>query len=126
MRKLFILFAMFTCFISCDFIGKKHLGDLDLRLKNNKGFLYNKDGSVFTGTAWSSDEKTIKIEVTNGVITQTTMYHPNGNIAITGGSGNYTFYDVNGSIISKSEFKEQYPELRSQSEAIKYEFHLIN
>lgn len=125
MKKVFVFITLFICLISCGIKGKKHLHDLDLRIKDNSGFLYNKDGTVFTGTAWSSDEKTIKIEVTNGVITQTTMYHPNGTIAIKGESGNATFYDANGSVITKHEFKEKYPELRSQSEAIKYEFNLI-
>ena len=125
MKKVLLICTMFTCFISCGFEGKKHMGDLDLRIKDNEGFLYNKDGSVYTGTVWSSDEKTVKLEVTNGVITQTTLYHPNGNVAITGGAGNYTFYDENGSTITKHEFKEQYPQLKSQTDAIKYEFHLI-
>ena len=81
-------------------------------------------GMYFFGTAWSSDGKTIKIDVNNGVITNVTMYHSNGNVAGTarpGASKSETYYDINGNTITRQQFKQQYPEVMIQVGAFEHE-----
>lgn len=114
--------------LSCGNIGKTYFSDLDFRKDHGNEYAYNKDGSVFTGTAWSSDGKTIKIDVNNGVITNVTVYHSNGNIAGTAHPGNHgsdSYYDINGTGITKQQFKQQYPDVMVQVGAFEHEVHYI-
>lgn len=116
------------CILSCGNIGKTSFSDLDFRKDHGNEYAYNKDGSVFTGTAWSSDGKTVKIDVSNGVITTVTVYHSNGNIAGTAHPSTRdsdTFYDINGNAITKQQFEQQYPNLIAQLGALRYEVHYI-
>ena len=120
--------VMFACLISCDNLGKTHFTDLDFRRDHGNEYAYKKDGSVFTGTAWSSDGKTMKIVVNNGVISSATVYHSNGNIAGTvhpGNRGSDTYYDTNGTVITKQQFKQQYPDVMVQVGAFEHEVHYI-
>ena len=128
MKRILIIAIITSCFISCGKIGKIHFTDLDFRKGGGNEYAYNKDGSVFTGTAWSSDEKTMKIEVNNGVINKVTLYHSNGKVAASvhlGNSGSRLYFDTNGISITKQQFKRQYPNLLAQSSAFEYEVHYI-
>ncbi len=126
MEKVRLLFVslIICCFSSCN-LGNTHLTDLDFRRDHGNEYAYKKDGTVFNGTAWSSDDKTIKIEVNNGVITTVTLFHSNGNVAITGSIKNLTYYDINGSIITKQQFKINYPDLMVQAGAFEHEVHYL-
>jgi hypothetical protein len=128
MKKVLVILAMFTCFISCDNLGKTHFTDLDFRKDHGNEYAYKKDGTVFSGTAWSSDGKTVKIDVSNGVITTVTVYHSNGNIAgiaHPGTRGSDTFYDLNGNTITEQQFEQQYPNVVVQLGAFEHEVHYI-
>ena len=128
MKKVLVIWVMFTCLISCDNLGKTHFTDLDFRRDRGNEFAYKKDGTVFTGTAWSSDGKTVKIDVSNGVITTVTVYHSNGNIAGTthpGSRGSDAFYDTNGNSLTEQQFMRQYPDVMAQLNALEYEVHYI-
>lgn len=122
------MLLIFTCFISCDNMGKTYFNDLDFRKDHGNEYAYKKDGTVYTGTAWSSDGKTVKIDVSNGVITTTTVYHSNGNIACTAHPGTRdsdVYYDLNGNTITRQQFKQQYPNVLAQLGAFEYEVHYI-
>jgi hypothetical protein len=128
MKKVLVIWVMFTCLISCDNLGKTHFTDLDFRRDGRNEFAYKKDGTVFTGTAWSSDGKTVKIDVSNGVITTVTVYHSNGKIAGTthpGTRGSDTFYNTNGNTLTEQQFMNQYPDVMAQLNALEYEVHYI-
>ena len=122
-RFLALLVAV-TAIVSCNRIGKTYFSELVFRRDHGNEYAYKKDGNVFSGTAWSSDGKTIKIDVNNGVITNATMYHSNGNIAATARSGaskSETYYDINGNTITKQQFEKQYPEVMIQVGAFEHE-----
>lgn len=125
-QLLTLLMSLFI-FVACDAVGKHYLKDLDFRRDHGNEYAYNKDGSVFTGTAWSSDGKTVKIEVNNGVINDVTLYHSNGDIAAqyTVGSRIENYYDTNGNQISEQQFKKEYPEVMVQLGAFEHEVHYL-
>lgn len=125
-QLLTLLMSLFIL-VACDAIGKHYLKDLDFRRDHGNEYAYNKDGSVFTGTAWSSDGKTVKIEVNNGVINYVTLYHSNGDIAAqyTAGSRIEKYYDTNGNQISEQQFKKEYPEVMVQLGAFEHEVHYL-
>lgn len=128
MKKLLSMLIMLTCFISCDNLGKTHFTDLDFRKDHGNEYAYKKDGTVFSGTAWSSDGKTVKIDVSNGVITKVTVYHSNGNVAGTsqpGTRGSDTFFDTNGNSITEQQFMQLYPNIMAQLGALEHEVHYI-
>lgn len=127
MKKLFFIITT-CCILSCGNIGKTNFSDLVFRKDHGNEYAYNKDGSVFTGTAWSSDGKTIKIDVNNGVITNATIYHSNGNVAVTthpSNRGNDSYYDINGTAITKQQFMQQYPDVMVQVGAFEHEVNYI-
>lgn len=127
--QLLTLLMSLILLIACDAIGKHYLKDLDFRRDHGNEYVYNKDGSVFTGTAWSSDGKTLKIEVSNGILNQATQYHSNGEIAatvqFTAGSKSRKYFDTNGNQISKEQSEELYPELEVQAGAFEHEVHYL-
>ena len=125
--QLLTLLMSLILLIACDAVGKHYLKDLDFRRDHGNEYAYNKDGSVFTGTAWSSDGKTVKIEVNNGVINYVTLYHSNGDIAAqyTAGSRIGNYYDTNGNQISEQQFKKEYPEVMVQLGAFEHEVHYL-
>lgn len=127
MKYLFLIISISLCLISCGVNGKTHLIDLDFRKDNRNEFAYNKDGTVFTGTAWSSDEKTIKIVAKNGVITSITFYHNNGQVAafISEYENRRAFYDHEGKLTDEKEFEFWYSKLVAQIKAFENEMHFI-
>lgn len=73
------------------------------------------DGSPYTGVLWSNDERTMSIEVRNGVIETFTFYHMNGKIAnIQYGSN----FDEEGYSLEEWELDNKYPYLRDATERI--------
>lgn len=128
MKKLLVLLVLFTCLISCGNLGKTNLTDLDFRRDRGNEYVYKKDGTVFSGTAWSSDGKTVKIEVNNGVLTTVTVYHSNGKIAATvqqGTNKSCSYYDLYGNTITESQFRKQYANVITQIGAFEHEVHYI-
>lgn len=129
MKKILYIIIAICGILSCRNFGKTSFSDLDFRREHGNEYAYNKDGSVFSGTAWSSDGKTMKIEVYNGVIKSTTVYHSNGNIACTvtlsTNPKNESYYDINGNAISKQQFKIEYHEVMVQAGAFEHEVHYI-
>lgn len=123
-NRFLALIVAVTAIVSCDGIGKTYFSELDFRRDHGNEYAYKKDGNVFSGTAWSSDGKTIKIDVNNGVITNVTMYHSNGNVAGTarpGASNSETYFDINGKTITRQQFKQQYPDVMIQVGAFEHE-----
>lgn len=94
----------------------------DLKIDKETSFVYC-DGKAFTGTAWSSDGKTISLSCHNGVVDSLTAYHANGVKAVQcitlweAGS----FYDAEGRPISDEDFVKLYPDLVEQIAALSYE-----
>lgn len=130
MKFQFLALLMSLIFLAaCDAVGKHYLKDLDFRRDHGNEYAFNKDGSVFTGTAWSSDGKTIKIEVNNGVINSATLYYSNGDIAaqstFASRKYNVNYYDTNGNQISEKQFMEEYPEVMVQFGAFTHEIHYL-
>lgn len=126
--KTIIVSFVAICALSCDQlgIGKKYFNDLEFREDRRNYYAY-KDGKVFDGTAWSSDGKTIKIEVNNGLVISVVGYHPNGNIAMeTKTNGSETYYDEDGRTLSKAEFKQRYPNMEAQFNAFEPELHFMD
>lgn len=73
---LLFIFPILVC-MACS--KQTRLSDLDFN--PDTGYIYL-DGSVFTGTAWSSDGKTISITCNNGVVVALAAYHADGSKAI--------------------------------------------
>lgn len=81
------LLGLLLFFVSCG-IGKTYLYELDFTEdKDRKSgnifnvFVHDKKGNAFDGTAWSSDGKTLSIEVNNGILVCLKMYYENGEMA---------------------------------------------
>lgn len=128
MKYFLFIITMFMCFVSCEKKSKTHLIDLDFKKDSRYEYAFNKNGTVFTGTAWSSDEKTIKIVANNGLIMSTTIYHKNGQIAafISEHENRRAFYDHQGELTDEKEMEFWYPELFAQIKAIGNEIHYID
>ena len=123
--KRIALFLISISLLSCGNVGKTHLTDLDYRRERGNDYFYKKDGTVFSGTAWSSDNKTIKLEVSNGIISNATLYHSNGKVASIGSNGNFVYYDTDGNTITERQFKKDYPELMAQAGAFEHEINYL-
>lgn len=99
---------------------KNHLNDLGFKNEEPYLYVYNKDGSVFSGTAWNSDEKTIKIDAEKGMVTKCTIYHNNGNIAayiIPDKNSEQKFFGERGNEISQDQFEKIYETYLVQTQA---------
>lgn len=118
MKQLFTsLIAIITLF-SCT--GKTHLSELTFEEDRKMDCLYAyRNGEVYSGSAWSSDEKSFVVNISNGVVRSLTFYHANGNVAVSSDAASGpTYYDEDGNVISKREMQNKYPELVRQMLAI--------
>jgi len=100
--------------------GKIHFSELEFR----KGQKYAyKNGEAFSGTAWSSDEKSFSMTADGGVVIGAKAYHSNGRVAIDGDPVNKirTHYDEYGNVMSEAEFKSKYPHIMQKVKAFSYE-----
>lgn len=70
-------------------------------------FVHDKKGNAFDGTAWSSDGKSLSIEVNNGILVCLKMYYENGKIAIYSTLQQRTCYDKDGNEISETDFRAE-------------------
>ncbi len=105
--------------------GKIHFSELEFR----KGQKYAyKDGEAFSGTAWSSDEKSFSMTADGGVVIGAKAYHSNGRVAIDGDPVNKirTHYDEYGNVMSEAEFKSKYPHIMQKVKAFSYEIKEID
>lgn len=118
-RSHYLLF-IFTIFVYMACSQQARLSDLEF--KPDTGYIYL-DGNVFTGTAWSSDGKTISITCNNGVVVALTAYHANGAKAIVSKKilGKGTCYDETGKQITMDDIIKYYPQLIEQIAAMTYE-----
>ena len=99
---------------------KIHFSELEFR----KGQKYAyKNGEAFSGTAWSSDEKSFSMTADGGVVIGAKAYHSNGRVAIDGDPVNKirTHYDEYGNVMSEAEFKSKYPHIMQKVKAFSYE-----
>ena len=94
----------------------------DLEIVGSSKLVYC-EGKAFSGTAWSSDGKTMCITCHNGIVDSMVVYHANGRKAIK----SITLYskgecfDDSGKSISMEELIENYPKLIDQVAAASYE-----
>lgn len=105
--------------------GKIHFSELEFR----KGQKYAyKNGEAFSGTAWSSDEKSFSMTADGGVVIGAKAYHSNGRVAIDGDPVNKirTHYDEYGNVMSEAEFKSKYPHIMQKVKAFSYEIKEID
>lgn len=107
------LLGLLLFFVSCG-IGKTYLYELDFTEDTDRKsgnifnvFVHDKKGNVFDGTAWSSDGKTLSIEVNNGTLVCLKMYYENGKIAIYSTLQQRTCYDKDGNEISETDFRTE-------------------
>ena len=105
------LLGLLLFFVSCG-IGKTYLYELDFTEdKDRKSgnifnvFVHDKKGNAFDGTAWSSDGKTLAIEVNNGILVCLKMYYENGEMATYSTLQQRTYYDKDGNVISETDFR---------------------
>ena len=124
------LLGLLLFFVSCG-IGKTYLYELDFTEdKDRKSgnifnvFVHDKKGNAFDGTAWSSDGKTLSIEVNNGILVCLKMYYENGEMATYSTLQQRTYYDKDGNVISETvdeyyAFKNEFPESKYLKEAEK-------
>lgn len=105
------LLGLLLFFVSCG-IGKTYLYELDFTEdKDRKSgnifnvFVHDKKGNAFDGTAWSSDGKTLSIEVNNGILVCLKMYYENGEMATYSTLQQRTYYDKDGNVISETDFR---------------------
>ena len=125
MKKIVLFIFVVMSLLSCGNFGKTHLTDLDFRKDYELKYVYNKDGSVFTGTVWSGDDKTIKITAKSGVITSTTIYHHNGEIAAYITPHERSYYHEDGEQTDEDNLKFWHPNLVERLKAIEHEIHVI-
>ena len=110
MKKYLLVLLLF--FVSCG-IGKTYLYELDLTEDTDRKsgisnvFVHDKKGNAFDGTAWSSDGKSLSIEVNNGILVCLTMYYESGKIAIYSTLQQRTCYDKDGNEISETDFRAE-------------------
>lgn len=111
MKKYLLGLLLFL--VSCG-IGKTYLYELDFTEdKDRKSgnifnvFVHDKKGNAFDGTAWSSDGKTLSIEVNNGILVSLKMYYENGKIATYNTLQQHIFYDKDGNEISEADFRKE-------------------
>ena len=81
------------------------------------------EGKAFTGTAWSSDGKTMSITCHDGIMDSMMVYHANGRKAIKSMTlyGKGDCFDASGKAISMEELIENYPGLIDQVASASYE-----
>ena len=101
-----VLTCMVLMLLPCC-MKKTHLSDLE----NRDGIIVKTGEGVFTGKAWSSDDKTLCIECEMGRIKSLSFFYDNGKMA-----GKTTvkgfedtddeYYDINGKPISEEEFEK--------------------
>ena len=110
MKKYLLVLLLF--FVSCG-IGKTYLYELDLTEDTDRKsgisnvFVHDKKGNAVDGTAWSSDGKSLSIEVNNGILVCLKMYYENGKIAIYSTLQQRTCYDKDGNEISETDFRAE-------------------
>ena len=104
------LLGLLLLLASCG-MGKTYLYELNFTEDRDRKsgdifnvFVHDKQGNAFDGIAWSSDGKTLSIEVNNGILVCLKMYYENGKIAIYTTLQQHTFYDKNGNEISETDF----------------------
>ena len=68
------------------------------------------DGKPFSGEVWSDDNKTYCLQVENGSLVSYTLYHPNGQpaVTITTSEPSTQFYDESGKALPLDSFISHY------------------
>ena len=103
-----VLACMVLMLLPCC-MKKTHLSDLE----NRDGIFVKKGEGVFTGKAWSSDDKTVCIECETGRPKSLSFFYDNGQMAGKIIIKGYNFfdpdvdgelYDINGNPISEEKF----------------------
>lgn len=112
--ELFLILATTSC------STRPHLSDLEIKGECNHVYF---KGKAFTGTALSSDGKTMSITCHNGIVDSIVVYHGNGRRAIrcTSLYGKGDFYDSFGTPICIEDFIRYYPGFVEQISAASYE-----
>ncbi|WP_418795786.1 hypothetical protein [Phocaeicola plebeius] len=107
------LLGLLLLLVSCE-IGKTYLYELNFTEDRDRKsgnifnvFVHDKKGNAFDGTAWSSDGKTLSIEVNNGILVCLKMYYENGKIATYNTLQQHTFYDKDGNEINEADFRKE-------------------
>lgn len=106
------LFCLLLLFASCGSKIRFHelnfVEDRDRKSGNIFNvFVRDQKGNAFDGTAWSSDGKTLSIEVDEGILVCSKIYYDNGKIASYNTLHQHIFYDKEGKEISEEDFKKE-------------------
>lgn len=112
--KLVLALALISC------TSKPSLSDLEII--GDPKLVYS-EGKIFSGTAWSSDGKTMSITCHDGIVDSIMVYHANGRKAIKSTSlyGKGECFNDYGMPISLEELIKYYPNLTEQVAEISYE-----
>lgn len=101
---------------SCTKSGNVHLSDLELDATSGAVYM---DGSPYTGTVWSDDEKTINLTVESGELKKIVYYHENGKPAMVTEPGEgVCFFNDEGRPMLDRAFFDKYKELAQKAESI--------
>lgn len=124
LSALFLTLFVFLAFTACE--NKTYFSQLTFT--NRERYAY-KDGAVFDGSAWSSNEK-MRADFKEGVLQKATVFFDDGNVAVvsinTGKNLDVEYFDENGNIISESQFKSQYSQTWNMIMALEGEVHNVD
>ena len=127
MKHLFFILTIFVLTISaCGRGGTTtiHFSDISVERDGLKKYAFI-DGSLFTGTAWSSDDKSASISFQDGIMQKAVVYQANGKEAVVKyASSNPTFYDEHGITMSEDAFRDSYGHLWDKIGALEAELRL--
>lgn len=119
-RQSIVYVAILTVLLCMACSSRTELSELKLEKTTQYVYL---NGKAFTGTAWSSDGKTISVTCKNGIVQSVIAYHENGAKAIESSSllGKGKCFDQAGNPVKIDDFIKAYPGLVEQIAAITYE-----
>lgn len=117
--KPYYLLALLSCAILFAGCGdrKKHFTDPDMSFREGAEYAY-KDGKVFTGDVWTSDDETLHAVYDKGRIIHAEFFYKGKKVLKEFMSRDSTaYYNKNGETITRSEFDELYPDAKETFEA---------
>ena len=114
MKTFRLLITLFAALVFHSCTNKVYLPDIEIKEVNHEEYCYYK-GELFSGKVYSSDESCYTI-IKNGVPTAAYIYFENGQMAIEYNGKEATYYDKEGNLLTKNEFREKYTDFMNSLE----------
>ena len=96
--------CVMLCMVACK--GKTTFDDVIVKVQGNEMVFY-KSGEKYNGELWSADDRMCDI-VEDGRIQESTVYHPNGKVAVHIKDGKTEYFDESGKEMDQTQFMEKY------------------